>query len=300
MSKSEALRKVCDERLFIDVGANRGDSLAKFFTQPNCYESCEETQVLPNGLKCLPASQTCGYDPARGGTWHGDCPSANLTCFCHQKARRSECGWEWPFWLTLSTRRTYCAEAFEANPLLTHELKKQAHRLVSRGFSPHIRVYNGTAWSRNEGFAQFGIDVNHTIGSSLILSKRTLGPNGKVNGGPPVGDNQVTVRTVNAVSWLRSRTAKTIALKIDVEGSEFTMLRELIGSGVLCDRVEDLWIEWHQGRVNHREIGLPMKAEYVRALFTWMFTTFGSIGDGRVTLPSQRSPHCRVVLGNWA
>ena len=28
------------QKLFIDVGANKGDSLIKFFTQPNCYENC--------------------------------------------------------------------------------------------------------------------------------------------------------------------------------------------------------------------------------------------------------------------
>ena len=34
------------ELLFLDVGANIGDSLIKFYTQPNCYERCLEHRSL--------------------------------------------------------------------------------------------------------------------------------------------------------------------------------------------------------------------------------------------------------------
>jgi len=32
---------------------------------------------------------------------------------------------------------------------------------------------------------------------------------------------------------------------VDVEGSEYSILRRLIESGVLCRRVTDVFVEWH-------------------------------------------------------
>jgi hypothetical protein len=34
-------------------------------------------------------------------------------------------------------------------------------------------------------------------------------------------------------------------LKIDIEGSEYAVLNTLLQSGVLCRRVTDLFVEWH-------------------------------------------------------
>jgi len=150
-------------------GANRGDSLAKFFLQPNCYESCNERRELPNGDICLPASETCGLTH---GQWMGDCAAANRTCFCHTQAKANRCGWEWPFWLPLGVRQRYCAEAFEPNPALSHELQRQASQLVRRGAAPQIRVRNGTAWALSDGLMPFGIDMNFSLGSSLVSTRR--------------------------------------------------------------------------------------------------------------------------------
>ena len=201
--------------LFIDVGANVGDSLAKFFTQPSCYEHCTDEYTMPNGVPCKSARHTCGY---QNGYWMGDCPTANETCFCHDQAKLGRCGWEWPYWLPLGERRKYCAEAFEPNPLLAAQLHRTAHRLVNNGASPHIRVRNGTAWSTKDGVADFGIDTNFTLGSSLVLDKRTMDRFGRPGRGAPVGDNRVKVRTVDAVNYLRTRAAQRIVLKVRGRG----------------------------------------------------------------------------------
>ena len=66
---------------------------------------------------------------------------------------------------------------------------------------------------------------------------------GKVARGAPVGEHPIQVRTLDAVTYLRSLTAPRISVKLDVEGSEFELLRDLLASGALCERVENFWIE---------------------------------------------------------
>lgn len=283
------------ESLFLDVGANVGDSLVKWYTQPNCYENCEQRTTYPNGVTCKPASETC---PIVNGKWMGDCATANETCFCHKLAKENRCGWEWPYWMSLGVRQQFCAEAFEPNPTLAKSLQQQAHHLVRRGFAPHIRVRNGTAWATRDGVQPFGIDVNFTTGSSLVLDKRTMGAGGRVARGVAVGENQVLVHTLDAVAYLRSQTARRISIKLDVEGSEFTMLRDLLVSGALCERVDNFWIEWHGGgRVNWRTLGLPVPENEVQKVYSWMMRT---VQGNQIVVPGDLSPHCRTFLGNWA
>ena len=75
-----ALGNVACDHLFIDVGANSGDSLVKWFSQFNCYENCYDRDS-PMQKHCLPSNETCGKT--------GDCANANATCFCHRQAKAS-------------------------------------------------------------------------------------------------------------------------------------------------------------------------------------------------------------------
>ena len=323
-------RQLACERLFIDVGANAGDSLGKFYTEPSCYEHCNERRTYPNGVSCKPAAETCGL---QNGQWLGECSTANETCFCHSQAKANKCGWEWPYWMPLAARRQYCAVAFEPNPSLVGPLQSRANDLVRTGAAPHIRVRGGIAWSTRDGVATFGID-NSTFGSSLVLDKKSMDKLGKVARGAPVGEHPIQVRTLDAVTYLRSLTAPRISVKLDVEGSEFELLRDLLASGALCERVENFWIECtcaylpppcpsrlvltHQrtsdsclrsyndslasaghggGRVDWRKLGLPVREGDMQRVYAWMLTTM----QGRhITVPSELSPHCRTFLGNWA
>jgi len=277
-----SMSAACDH-LFIDVGSNSGDSLVRWFTQHNCYENCYERRP-----HCLPTNETCGKT--------GECTNANSTCFCHRQAKANRCGWEWPWWFPLGVRRRYCAEAFEPNPLLQNKLRHTANQLVSRG--AHIKIHNGTALAGSDGFASFGLDLSHTFGSSLVLDKKTMGANRKPGRGVAVGENKVTVRTLDAVRYLRSLPHKHISLKLDVEGTEFTMVRDLLVSGVLCERVDNLWIEWHDGgRIDWRTMGLPLREDAVQRLYMWMIQ---SVQDHRIVTRADLSPHCRTFLGRWA
>lgn len=77
------------------------------------------------------------------------------------------------------------------------------------------------------------------------------------------------------------------------------MLRDLFITGVLCERVDNFWIEWHGGgRVNWRSLGLPVHEDTMRKVYAWMLATVGDSRD--LKSPLDRSPHCRTLLGNWA
>ena len=299
--------------LFIDVGANIGDSLYKFYRKPNCFERCLHYKhvPVPDDLQprpCRLANETCATT--------GTCANANETCFCSKHAAWGNCGYEWPYWLPLGRRRTFCADAFEPNPQLAPKLRAVGKWLTSSGLAPHVRIHNGTALSTRDGVAPFALDTTSkatnlggpAVGSSLVLDKRALGADGKPGRGAALG-NRVLVRTLDAVRYVRSLPTWTrgqhVAFKLDVEGSEFTMLRELLVSGALCAHVDTLWVEWHGGgRLDWRSLGLPIHETSLAAVYKWMLT--GALpqrrgGAAQAEHGSMLSSHCRTRLAvSWA
>lgn len=191
------------------VGANSGDSLNAWYTKEGCWD------LKPRWK-------------AQGKSWPG--------------IRRSGCRWEFPLHLPLSMRQTFCAYAFEPNPSLAGPLRRTALALEQR-FGVSIHVYNGTAFSTENGKARFHVDSTlGGVGSSLLLSKAARsGKSSRLT-------STTTVETVDALSFLSSLPRTSIALKVDVEGYEHLVLRDLLLSGVLCERVANLWVEWHTAR----------------------------------------------------
>lgn len=77
------------------------------------------------------------------------------------------------------------------------------------------------------------------------------------------------------------------------------MLRDLLVSGALCEKVDLLWVEYHgSGRIDWRSLGLPVRESDLTKVYTWMLST---VQDRTIALPSQLSPHCRTFIGvKWA
>lgn len=144
--------------------------------------------------------------------------------------RGKPCAWQWPWWLQLKERQKYCAKAYEPNSRLSHPLHHAAF-ILRHQLGVHIEVFNGTAFGEADGTAVFGIDQtsSNAEGSSLMLHKRTKTLAGGVGTGPEVGENRMTVRTVDALRVLREAPPGPIALKIDVE--------VCIASGLLVEQV---------------------------------------------------------------
>jgi hypothetical protein len=85
-----------------------------------------------------------------------------------------------------------------------------------------------------------------------------------------VGDTTITVRTRNALDVLRSTRPGPIVLKLDVEGYEGVLLRNLLLSGVLCARVTTLFAEWHS--LYPQDAGsMPLET---LGVYRWMLQTY--------------------------
>ena len=244
---------------FIDAGANNGDTLRSWYTDESCA-------IAPHQLRGKP------------------------------------CAWQWPWWLQLKERQKYCAKAYEPNSRLSHPLHHAAF-ILRHQLGVHIEVFNGTAFGEADGTAVFGIDQtsSNAEGSSLMLHKRTKTLAGGVGTGPEVGENRMTVRTVDALRCfarrrrgpLRSRStwrcaslrgsllnrfdaAPLSVLPSPPQGYEGRLMRNLLLSGVMCRRVQNLWVEWHtaKGQVRHPPApAMPAPARspplYARHLNSW-------------------------------
>ena len=206
-----------------------------------------------------------------------------------------KCDWRWPWWLPLHVRRRWCAEAFEANPQFTSRLLRTRERL-EKHHGIRINVHAQTALSTRNGNATFGIDALFGTGSSLQLHRHALDAKLRKGAGARVGDNPTTVRAVDATSFLDSVRGGPIALKLDVEGSEYDILRDLLMSGVLCKRVETLWVEFHSTRDG--TVGTPVR---VAEVFKWMLETHnGSTRALQQAWLPYTSARCATTLLQWS
>lgn len=214
--------------LFLDVGSNEGGVTWDFFHQLNCYESCG-------------GNSTCRPD-----NW-----SAQSCKFCNSANLGRQCGWMWPWWLPRDIRRGYCAIAFEPNSAVSSKLHSRMAGLRHALPGVSVRVVNDTAISVRDGEASFGIDTGVYAGrsSSLALSRTSPLKSANVSEAPvgasvEVGSQRQTrVRTLDFVHYLRAlHSVTSIALWLDVEGTEFALLRDLLTSGALCAHVDNLWI----------------------------------------------------------
>ena len=239
---------------FVDVGANVGDTLTSWYSEPSCALGFRK--MRSDGVKC---------------------------------------DWRWPWWLPLRVRRRWCAEAFEANPQFTSRLLRTREHLEER-HGIRINVHAQTAFSTRNGSAAFGIDMLFGTGSSLQLHRHALDAQLRKGAGARVGDHTTTVRTVDATPFLDAvgRRGGPIALKLDVEGSEYDILRDLLMSGVLCKRVENLWVEFHP--TWDATVGTPAGVDEV---FKWMLQSHNRTTQTHAWLP-YKSARCATTLLHWS
>lgn len=179
----------CD-KLYVDVGANIGQSLKWWYTSKNYGRGSHEN--------------------AKVATWQ--------------------------------ERQKFCADVFEAEPNQTHTLLQVTanHRSLGR----IVRLYAATP------FSLMGGDVLFNSIGAVNDAGGTIAKAGDGAAAQMTASNAVMLRSMNAIEYLRSLKATTLALKIDVESYEYELMRGLISSGVLCipGRRTYLLIEWHVPR----------------------------------------------------
>ena len=160
-------------------------------------------------------------------------------------------------------KQVTCWYGFEANPGFSSTLSALQQRLRGNGLRVHL--FTNTAFNVNTEPVDFFVDSQaHGLGSTLVstnvVHSHVRGPLGG-RGSKWVFDSAHTVhenftrirsQSVDAGSFLRSAlktetSSSLIALKIDVEGFEYRLLRHLLYNGFaeyLC-RIDLLAVEWH-------------------------------------------------------
>jgi FkbM family methyltransferase len=140
------------------------------------------------------------------------------------------------FYRMYNMDNTWTVETFEPNPYLIEELKSNISNLPM-----NITVHNAAVWDQ-DGEVDFSIfledsNVNCMLDSDLCADPNSLSFQ---------RHNHVIKVPCLSISNILSKFTKDdyVVVKLDIEGSEFTVLRKMIEDGTL-DIVNEIYVEFH-------------------------------------------------------
>lgn len=222
--------------VFLDFGANIGDSLGKWIDAglPECERRARiDLETLQLG-------------------------------FVEQKAKRTRLiPWLADLLKTVSKQlgghdnqlfpESYCYFGVEGNPLFTERLKRLENRIMTATPRPlrHVQFLTETVGAPQDGSTQLYLDTvnqrHNYWGSSTLSTHRDVVKSGM---------QAAPVQGVTLTTLLRETTRPTVGghvlIKMDIEGAEYALLNEAYDSGILCDYVQkrlvrmDLLVEVHK------------------------------------------------------
>ena len=161
-----------------------------------------------------------------------------------------------------------CYYGFEANPRFAKGLEAVRNDGIQRGM--RVQTFSSTAFGLSNGVVPFVIDdgVAHDTGEVGLGSAlaHTAEQAVQRRGGPRV----INVSSVAGMDFLRhvmATTTELVALKLDVEGSEFDLMKKLLveDAPMLC-RLNVLAIEWHAHKAQHFERARQFRESFVNWL----------------------------------
>lgn len=142
--------------------------------------------------------------------------------------------------------KTWEIHCFEANPNIFEELKNNF-----KNANLNIFFHNKAIW-KIDGLVQFSIMNENDEGSSV----ECLIKEGRA--GDPCDpcfrkhDNIIQIESIDIQTILdRFNENDFIVIKMDIEGSEFTVLRRLLENKNNCRKVKKIYIEWHTNYVKN-------------------------------------------------
>jgi Methyltransferase FkbM domain len=169
---------------------------------------------------------------------------------------------------SLSTR-DFCVYGFEPNPV-----HNSAHAATITKLSDHVKqltIFSETIAGSADGKTSLMLDQSDggggrfpAWGSSVMEDHVAMNRQNNTQ--------RVSVRSMDFSKWLtdtleaRSDPNGHVLIRMDIEGSEFAILRDLVNSGVLCKKVNKFVIEWHAMHFNPRP-------DCVRAMYEWMISS---------------------------
>jgi FkbM family methyltransferase len=129
------------------------------------------------------------------------------------------------------------AIGFEPNPRLIDRLRS---RFAGRN---NVVIHDAAAWS-SDGYAM--LYLGHDLSSTLLKGKAAKPEH------PEFGIDYRTairVRTIDFAKWLLENVSdgEDVCVKMDIEGSEYEVLRRLLETGAIA-RISELRCEWHYDR----------------------------------------------------
>jgi hypothetical protein len=159
----------------------------------------------------------------------------------------------------------FCVFGFEPNPA-----HSRAHRDVTakyRHLVKYLKIFSETVAGTSEGTTKLLVDQYDgeypAWGSSIMSNHVYMGNQ---------NSTQVAVvrsldfsRFLNKFVGTRDPDSKVI-IRMDIEGSEFVLLRDLVASGLLCLGTDKLIIEWHPDAVEP-------SGWCLRAAFEWLLSS---------------------------
>jgi FkbM family methyltransferase len=143
-----------------------------------------------------------------------------------------------------------CAIGFEANPQLVPRLKEIESAYNANGWKVKFMAPFAVSDS-DEGEVTFHVyPVYGAVGSSIV----DRGHHGK-------HAQKVTVGTLSLGNFLEKEifpvSPEKVVMKMDIEGSEYIVLPDLIRREYLCgDLIDEMFIEWHEDK-GMRPSGAP-------------------------------------------
>ena len=182
----------------------------------------------------------------------------------------------------------FCYHAFEGNPMFTPTL----HMLDAfwEGLGGHAAMYPDTLFANEDGFAPMYVDkvADSAWGSSMFSEKTwscdTAVSCEKAKRGDTPKFTKLNVSTVSASRFIRGLRKSAgpdgkIALKINAEGAEYFIMKDLIAKDVLCE-VDYLFVAWHV-----KQLASQFKSGKLVHPTTWVKQIIADI---------ERKPGCRV------
>ena len=204
--KRHAHRRNAPRNIYIDLGTNNGASIDSF---------------LPTG-----ESKKKQKDATDGAY------STNSKYFSHKD-----------YAANIALKKTFDIYALEANPRHTPTLRDQMNRYIQNNISNSYHLFSETGISTKDGTVSLIFDCDASRpdcmgaeGSSLNKDSLSL------------GQKSVTIASLDILTLFRGLHIKEtdlVLLKMDIEGSEFDIVRRLLVSGVLYSLIDVIMVEWH-------------------------------------------------------
>jgi Methyltransferase FkbM domain len=184
----------------------------------------------------------------------------------------------------------FCVFGFEPNPV--HSRAHQDVTAKYRHLVKYLKIFSETVAGTTEGTTKLLVDQydgEYPAWGSSIMSNHVIMRN----------QNNTRVAEVRSLDFsqflkkivdVRDSDSKVI-IRMDIEGSEFVLLRGLVASGLLCLGTDKLIIEWHPDAVEP-------SGWCLRAAFEWLLSSSTCKVDVSYEGAQLGTPH-QPVCNGW-